>query len=273
MRPWRAARIFVAGALAAALGAGQTVEFKALAPGVLEERLKLAHRQVAERFRRLRGLFETAGCKDLREQKVKGSKEPNLICAVGTNAGEARRIVFGAHFDSAGGTGVIDNWTGAILLPSLAEFAAEKPRRHSFHFVGFAAEEKGLLGSRAYLESLTDEERKQIAAVVTMDSLGLTPTKWWPNSSNKELALMAFRLADALKLDLAGVNVDAVGSTDSMTFHQAGIPVLSLHSVTQETWAIVNSRRDVWKSLSWRDYYDSHRLISALLVYLDQKLP
>ncbi len=265
--------VLLAGHVAAGVGAGETVEFKLLAPGVLEGRLKLADSRVAERFGRLRGLFEATGCSDLREQKVKGSKEPNLICAVETNAPGARRIVVGAHFDSAGGTGVIDNWTGAILLPSLAEFVAEKPRRHSFHFVGFAAEEKGLLGSRAYLKSMTKEERSQIAAVVTMDSLGLTPTKWWPNSSSKDLARMASNVARALNLGFDGVNVDGVGSTDSWTFHQAGVPVLSLHSITQETWKTVNSPRDVWEALSWRDYYDTHRLISALLVYLDQKLP
>ena len=49
-----------------------------------------------------------------------------------------------------GGEGVIDNWTGSILLPSLFEFIREKPRRHHFQFMGFAAEEKGLLGSEAY---------------------------------------------------------------------------------------------------------------------------
>lgn len=209
----------------------------------------------------------------LSEQKVTGSKEPNLICSVEGSDPQARRIVVGAHFDYAGGTGVIDNWTGAILLPSLSEFIREKPRRHSFQFIGFAAEEKGLLGSAAYLRAMTPEERGKISAVITMDSLGLTATKVWPNSSNAELMNMAALLANAMKLGLSGVNVDGVGSTDSMTFHKAGIPVLSLHSVTQETWKLINSKKDAWPALSWQDYYDTHRFVSALLVYLDQHLP
>jgi hypothetical protein len=85
--------------------------------------------------------------------------------------------------------------------------------------------------------------------------------------------ILAANLAHAMKIPLAGVNVDAVGTTDSMTFHKAGIPVLSLHSVTQETLGLINSRDDVWSSLSWTAYYDTHRFISALLVYLDQSLP
>ncbi|MBL8222123.1 MAG: M28 family peptidase, partial [Bryobacterales bacterium] len=241
-----------------AIAQTQTIDFKILKPGVLEQRLRLAHPKVEERYRRLRDLFEQTGCSNLREQAVKGSRQPNLICPV-EDPSNPVRIVVGAHFDSAGGDGVIDNWTGAILLASLAEFIREKPRRHSFHFVGFAAEERGRLGSIAYLKALSREDRKQIAAVITMDSLGLTPTKCWPNSSDRELMLMAARVAHAMQLSFAGVNVDRVGTTDSVTFHSARIPVLSLHSVTQETWETINSSRDVWESLSWKDYYDTHR--------------
>jgi Iap family predicted aminopeptidase len=259
-------------ALAGTLGA-QTVKFTALSAGVLEDRLRLAHPKIAERYKRLRGLFEETGCVNLTEQKVRGSKEPNLVCAVDGSGASPRTILVGAHFDCAGGDGVVDNWTGAILLPSLAKFLREETPRHTFRFVGFAAEEKGLLGSAAYLKQLSEEERQRIAAVVTMDSLGLTSTKFWPNSSNQDLVLMGARLAHAMKLDFAGVNVDRVGTTDSMTFHKAGIPVLSLHSVTQETLQSINSSRDVWTSLSWKDYYDTHRFVSALLVYLDRTLP
>lgn len=257
----------------ALLPLSEEVAFRMLNPGVLEERLRLASQKPAERFLHLRALFEKTGCPDLREQKVRGSKEPNLICVVGQAPEGARRVVVGAHFDAAGGDGLIDNWTGAILLPSLAEFIREKPRRHEFHFVGFAAEERGLWGSEAYLKSIPKQERSRVAGVVTMDSLGLSPTKWWPNGSDPQLAQIAARLARAMKLEFAGVNIEQVGSTDSATFHRVGIPVLSLHSVTQETLPVLNSKRDKYQALSWPDYYDTHRFVSALLVYLDQQLP
>jgi hypothetical protein len=103
-----------------------------------------------------------------------------MICDVAGSGERPRKIIVGAHFDSVGGDGIIDNWSGAVLLPSLSEFLRERPRRHTFEFVGFPAEEKGLLGSRAYLNSISKEDRAQIAAVITMDSIGLTPTKFWP---------------------------------------------------------------------------------------------
>lgn len=255
------------------LAGAETIRFTALTEGVLEERLRLAHPKVDVRYKRLRVLFEQTGCTTLSEQKVKGSREPNLICAVDGNGASQRTIVVGAHFDCSGGDGVVDNWTGAILLPSLAQFLRDQTPRHSFQFIGFAAEEKGLLGSSAYLNKLNKDQRKQVAAVVTMDSLGLTATKFWPNSSSEDLIELGTRLAASMKLSFRGVNVDQVGTTDSMPFHEAGIPVLSLHSVTQETWKSINSSKDVWSALSWKDYYDTHRFVSALLVYFDRKLP
>jgi len=204
---------------------------------------------------------------------VNRSKEPNLICEVAGTGESPRKIIVGAHFDSVGGDGIIDNWSGAVLLPSLSEFLRRKPRRHTFEFVGFAGEEKGLLGSRTYVESISRDERTRIAAVITMDSLGLTATKCWPNGSTNELVTIAAAVARALKLDFGGVNVDRVGTTDSQIFKEAHIPVLSLHSVTQETWKTINSSKDVWPAVSWKDYYDTHRFVSALLVYLDWSLP
>jgi Zn-dependent M28 family amino/carboxypeptidase len=259
----------------AAAAAAQPLEFTVLKEGVLQERLKLAHPKNAERYARLKVLFDESGCRgdSFREQAVKGSKEPNVICGVAGSGESPRKIIVGAHFDAVGGDGVIDNWSGAVLLPSLSASLRQRPRRHTFEFVGFAAEEKGLLGSRAYLKSIPKAERAQIAAVITVDSIGLTPTKCWPNGSTKELVTAAAAVAHALKLDFQGVNVEQVGSTDSQTFKDAQIPVLSLHSVTQGTWRTINGSKDVWSAVSWKDYYDTHRLISALLVYLDGTLP
>jgi hypothetical protein len=261
--------------LLASIAAAANLEFAVVKESVLEERLRQAHKNPAERFRRLAALYEQTGCigDAVRRQPVRGSKEPNLICDVAGSGESARRIIVGAHFDSVGGDGVIDNWSGAILLPSLAAAVRMKPRRHTFEFVGFAAEEKGLLGSEAYLKAIPKPERKQIAAVVTMDSLGLGPVKCWPNSSTGELVNVAALVASAMKIPFTGVNVDRVGSTDSMVFKEARIPVLSLHSVTQANWTLINAGTDVWKIVSWRDYYETHRMISALLVYLDETLP
>ena len=261
--------------LLAFAASAQHVEYSLLKEGVLQDRLKLASPKNAERYLRLKSLLAESGCQgaSFREQAVKGSKEPNLICETPAAGEQPRKIIVGAHFDAVGGDGVIDNWSGAVLLPSLFEFLASAPRRHTFEFVAFAGEEKGLLGSKVFVHSLSTPDRAQIAAVVTMDSLGLTPTKCWPNGSSKELISAAIQIARSLDLNFTGVNMDRIATTDSASFMEARIPVLSLHSVTGDTLKIINGRKDVLSAVSWKDYYDSHRLISALLVFLDQSLP
>ena len=261
--------------LAATTAYTQSLEFRTLDENVLQTRLRLATGNNAERYRRLKELFAESGCKDgaLTEQKVARSKEPNMICGLPADDGNPRKIIVGAHFDAVGGDGVIDNWSGAVLLPALYEFASKAKRRHAFEFVAFAAEEKGLLGSETFLRSIHKPERQQIAAVIVMDSLGLTPTKCWVHGSTKALAESAAKVATAMKLELHEMNVEGAGTTDSEPFLRAHIPVLCLHSVTQETWRIINGSRDVWSAVSWKDYYDSHKLISALVRYFDETLP
>jgi Zn-dependent M28 family amino/carboxypeptidase len=268
-------RLIVSLLIVACVASAQSVEYSVLKEDVLQERLRLAHPMNAERYSRLKTLFADSGCKDgfFREQPVKGSKEPNLICTV-TGVGEnPRRIIVGAHFDAIGGDGVIDNWSGAVLLPGLFEFLSRGQRRHDFEFIGFTAEEKGLLGSRAYLKSIPKQERSRIAAVIVLDSLGLTPTKCWVHGSTQALVNAAANMAAALQVDIKGVNVERIGTTDSAPFKEAGIPVLVLHSVTQETLPVINGSKDVWSAVSWKDYYDTYRLVSALLASLDQTLP
>jgi len=255
--------------------APQHVDFPILKEEVLREHLQLAHPKNAERFKRLKELFAKSGCGDasVHEQKVSGSKEPNIICGIDAPSGHPKTIIVGAHFDAVGGDGVIDNWSGAVLLPALFEFTAKAQRRHAFEFIGFAAEEKGLLGSNTYVHSIPKAERGEIAAVIILDSLGLTPTKCWVHGSTKDLVIAANRVAASMKLDFQEVDVEKVGTTDSQPFLQAHIPVLCLHSVTPETWKVINGSRDVWSAVSWKDYYDSHKLVSALLRYFDETLP
>jgi putative aminopeptidase FrvX len=257
------------------LASGQTVriEYGVVPAGTLESRLKLASHKLDERRSRLMEMFSEAGCGagTVIQQKVPRTKEPNLICTVpGDNA---RKIVIGAHYDSAGGDGVIDNWSGAILLPSLFQMMKAKKLRHTVEVVGFAAEEVGLLGSKEYLKSHRGSEREAIAAVIAIDSIGLGPVRAWPNSSDRSLLNAASALASAMRIDFRGVNVDAIGTSDSMVFKNAKVPVLSLHSVTQDNFRIINSPADKLAAVSWKDYYETYKFVSALVMYLDAGMP
>ncbi len=59
-----------------------------------------------------------------------------MICVLPGNSEKV--IIVGAHFDHVSdGSGVVDNWSGASLLPSLYQALKDHPRKHTFIFIGF----------------------------------------------------------------------------------------------------------------------------------------
>jgi len=218
--------------------------------------------------------FAESGCKDsnLSEQSPGRKLPPNVICVLPGETQEV--IVVGAHTDhvDSAGDGVVDNWTGASLLPGLLFSLDAQPRHHTFVFVGFSAEEKGLVGSAYYADHLTPEQRAHVEAVVNLDSLGLGPTEVWPTHADRSLLNALTATSTESKLPISAVNVDNLGTADSESFARYQIPRITLHSVTQETWPILHSFRDTLDAVKMEDYYDSYQLIAAYLADLDNVL-
>jgi Zn-dependent M28 family amino/carboxypeptidase len=266
-------RLVAACALAVSLSAQGRLEYKAVKRELVQERLHRVARKNPERELTLWRMFEEAGCAGdrLAEQRVKGSRLPNLIC---TLPGETSAvIVVGGHFDTdEQGLGAVDNWSGASLLPSFYEALATGGRRHTFVFVGFTGEEAGLVGSRFYVRQLSREQKSSIRAMINLDCLGLSGTKIWLNGSDRTLAEMLARVAAAIGAPLAIVNADRVGTTDSASFADKKIPTVNLHSVTQAKLAILHGPKDRLDAIGMDDYYQTYVLVSAYLTYLDKKL-
>ncbi len=236
----------------------------------LEAALKAAPQNNSDREATLETSFKENGCtgEHLQHQQVKGHLS-NLICEIpGTQAGV---IVVAAHFDHAElGTGIVDNWSGAVLLPLLARSVSVIHPRHTYRFIAFTDEEKGLVGSKYYVSHLHKEEKKQILAMINFDTLGLAPTEIWLNHGDRALAQHLASAAAAVKLPVSVVNVEQVGSTDSDPFFDSRIPALTIHSVTQETFPILHTARDNFLAIKIDDYYDTYRLSALFLSFLDQ---
>ncbi|MET0686280.1 MAG: M20/M25/M40 family metallo-hydrolase [Solirubrobacteraceae bacterium] len=82
-------------------------------------------------------------------------------------------IVVGAHLDSVGpGPGINDNGSGSATILEIAEQIRKVKPRHRIRFIWFGAEESGLLGSTAYVDSLPQSERDKIAAMLNFDMVG-----------------------------------------------------------------------------------------------------
>lgn len=247
------------------------LRFGVVNPPIVEQRLKSYKVIDGEREAAVKSLFQSAGCSEGRliEQPVKGSKLPNVICTVPGRADSV--IVVGANFDHAEvGDGVIDNWSGASMLPSLYQALNIEPRRHTFVFVAFAGQHQGFLGSRFYVDSLTSEQVQKIDAMVDIDSLGLGPTEVWVSRSDQKLVRALNGMAVSLKVPLTGANIDWVGEYDEGAFVDRKVPTITVHSLTGRTPPLLLHRhRDNYSAVHFDEYYKSYRLLSAYLVLLD----
>lgn len=253
-----------------------TLRFDVIPREVVESRLRQYKGDDKQRESTLKQMFADAGCsgQNLSEQAVKGSKQPNVICMLPGNGD--RTIIVGAHFDHvSAGDGVVDNWSGASLLPSLYQAVKAAPRKHSYIFVGFTDEEQGEVGSRFYAQHMKQDEIAATDAMVNMDTLGLAPTEVWASHSDKQLTNALAYLGKLMNQPVRGVNVEQIGSTDSEQFAARKVPSITIHSLTQETWnaRILHTRRDKISEMQLDEYYASYRLIAAYLAYLDQLLP
>jgi putative aminopeptidase FrvX len=254
----------------AALSVGQPVQVNVnvLTQELIEKRLRAFTVKNATREPAIKALFEEAGCTAdaLSEQSVKGTKAPNLICTLKGTAESA--IVVGAHFDLVEkGQGVVDNWSGASLLPSFYQGLAESPRKHTFLLVAFAGEEQGLLGSRTFIKHL--DERPDIKAMVNLDTLGLGQTQIWLSHSDRKLANWLGGVAKQLNIPVGAIDVEKVGTTDSEPFREKKIPAITVHSITQSTWHILHSPADNMEAIHLDDYYKTYRLLMSYLAALD----
>jgi hypothetical protein len=253
-------------------GAPAALKFVLVKREVVESRLKSFSRNDTERESILKTMFGEAGCSEhVSEFQVKHVKQPDLICVL---PGASQDVIFvGAHFDHVdAGEGVVDNWSGASLLPSLYQGLRSNPTRHTFVFISFSGEEKGELGSGAYVDGMSKEDVARSKAVINLDTLGLGPTAVWVSHADPQLVSKLAAVAQALKLPMSGVNVEQVGSSDSEQFARRKIPRITVHSLTQKTLPILHSSRDKLTAIQLDDYYSSYHLLAAYLTYLDESL-
>jgi hypothetical protein len=263
--------LFVVFALSCSASA--QLEFRKLDEPIIQARLESFSKKNDEREAQLKKLFVESGCdaNHLSEQLVKKKLAPNLICVLPGQTDDV--ILVGGHFDKVNvGEGVVDNWSGASLLPSLLYSLNDKPRHHTFVFVSFTGEELGLVGSDFYAKHLPPEQLGKIAGMVNLDTLGLGPTKIWATHADPPMLFAIAAIAQAMKLPIGVVNVDQVGLTDSESFAKYKVPRITIHSITQETWPILHTDKDKLSAIKMDDYYATYRLLGGYLSYLDTYL-
>jgi aminopeptidase YwaD len=146
------------------------------------------------------------------------AKPPGRECAT----------VTGGHFDSVPqAPGASDNATGTATVIELASLMAASGRMGSNCFVLWGAEELGLIGSRAYVASLTDAQRESLKAVLNFDMVGVGDENWLL-IGNPNLQQQATAVADQLGIETERGQLSGT-SSDHASFISAGIPAVMFH--------------------------------------------
>lgn len=153
-------------------------------------------------------------------------------------------VIYSAHWDHLGikqgagdviYNGSVDNGSGSAALLAMAQAAVQKPTKRSQLFLWVAAEEKGLIGSEAFIAN-SPWPLKKIVADLNLDSInfvGRTKDIGVPGSQRTDLASMAAVVAAQMHLNLAKPVPDRAGSyfrSDHFNFAKAGIPAFSIQS-------------------------------------------
>ncbi len=103
-----------------------------------------------------------------------GSRASQNVVAYAAGT-KAQYVVIGAHFDTYFGRptlqGLDDNGSGASVLTEVAKNLGGLQLENGLQIVGFGAEEEGLRGSKAFVDSLSASQRANMLAMINLDSL------------------------------------------------------------------------------------------------------
>lgn len=151
--------------------AAEGLQLTLVSRDLVGERLREGNVRGKERQALVERLFKEAGC-DTTLQAI-DKRSANVICDL---PGETNStLIVGAHFDFADeGQGIVDDWSGVSMLASLYQALKSNVPKHSYEFVAFAGEERGLLGSRRYVKELGARSNFVPQAFINLECLGLT---------------------------------------------------------------------------------------------------
>lgn len=170
-----------------------------------------------------------------REDGGSGPARPRNVIAQ-TRGGDPRHVVMiGAHLDSvAGGPGIVDDGSGvAAVLEIATRLTTAPPGGNTVRFGFFGSEESGGQGSAAYVDSISDADRRKIMCYINVDMIASTNGGYLvqggtggdvSESGPPKSAGVAQVLIDQLAATgVTAVRIPFVGD-DEATFIEVGIP-------------------------------------------------
>ena len=158
-------------------------------------------------------------------------------------------IVLTAHYDTTSlSHGAYDNMSGCAGLLGIMEYMKDKERNYGLRFVFCGSEERGLLGSKAYVKD-HEAELEKIVFNINLDMIGTYMGKFIACASAEE-KLAHYISYMAAETGFPVATETGVYSSDSTPFADKGIPAVSFARLAGGTVAPIHCRYDVKEVMS-----------------------
>ncbi len=135
-------------------------------------------------------------------------------------------IVLGGHYDSvSAGPGANDNGSGTAVLLELARDLGKQKPKNTLVLIGFDGEELGLLGSRYYVEHLSNDERAKVKGMLNFDMLGGGSGPLLLGGDGN-LGQMGRDIADQLGITARNFRLGGGAGSDHESFQRIGVDTI-----------------------------------------------
>lgn len=177
-------------------------------------------------------------------------------------------VIIGAHLDSWDlGTGCLDNGCNVALVVDVARaIQATNPHpRRTVRFILFAAEEEGLLGSRAYVRQHRAELDKVVAVLV--HDIGVGKISGYSLGGRREIEnAVVDSVQPVASRGVTTHTTDAFFGTDHFDFLLEGVPTLVANQDTSEYVPNYHAQSDTFDKVDLAELRNEAG-IAAVTVY------
>lgn len=204
------------------------------------------------------------------------SKEAKIIVKQEEYIGESRNVVLDlpgecdeyivmtAHYDSTSlSTGAYDNMSGSMALLHVAEQYADKPHHYGLRFIWCGSEERGLLGSKAYVAA-HEAELDKVVLNVNIDMIGSIMGKFLACCTSED-KLVHYIEYFASEYGFGMQPYDGVYSSDSTPFADKGVPAVSFARIAPQNTATIHNSYDTLKLMKDQQLADDMAFIYAFV--------
>ena len=173
-------------------------------------------------------------------------------------------IVLTAHYDSTSlSTGAYDNMSGSIGILAMAEHFMTAPHKRGIRMILCGSEERGLLGSKAWVRDYPELAEKCVLNV-NLDMIGSIMGKFHACVTGED-KLVSYIEYFANEMGF-GIGVrQGVYSSDSSPMADAGIPAVSFARLAPNQTATIHNRYDTLKLMKAEHMMEDIAFIQAFV--------